>query len=572
MKKRAGIPVFLIAALLPLAFYFHIETIEFSQYPWFPNQGYWLDWFLYGKSLLLQVMSMIMAGTLIVFKIKNKKNHACKENLLLLAAGGMIVLSAVFSDFPMQSFFGSIEQYESVGVLLSYLILLAFVTKFTINTENVTLIEKALLIGFSLSCILGILQFMQCDLWSSGIGKSLLVPKAYEQLRDNLRFSEDSAGFGRVYMALYNSSYAGIYIVMVLPFLALSENKYIRMLLIPAILCLIGTMSKTAWFAAILIACLGVFMTMKSEQTGKIRKKWLYGVSGIFVIGMLLLVFVPTEDGVMTGQKRLQEVEGTAENIRIVYQGNTIYFSEYPQDEGVHYKVLDENGDKILLSWCEERGELDPVDSKYEGLHFKVYLKDGISYAVFRYEDVVFRFTDDLGTGKYEYVSINGKPDLLTEAKTLTNIGDSFLNGRGYIWNRVFPVIRENLVLGTGPDTFLQVFPQNDYVARANLGYGFFSEILTNAHSLYLHTALQTGVISLLCMLIFVGIYLKRTWNMYVHKEIYDKTDKLGIACFLGSVGYLICGLTFSSSVCTTPIFVILMGCGIGIQICSKTL
>ena len=178
---------------------------------------------------------------------------------------------------------------------------------------------------------------------------------------------------------------------------------------------------------------------------------------------------------------------------------------------------------------------------------------------------MIFRFTDDLGTGKYEYISINGKPDELADATVLMKAGDTLLNGRGYIWNRVLPIVKEHLLFGTGPDTFLQVFPQDDYVARANLGYGFFSEILTNAHSLYLQTTMQTGVVVFGSLCFFLYRYLKKAWKTYAHKETYDKRDKVGIACFLGSAAYLICGLTFSSSICTTPIFIILVGTGIGI-------
>ena len=86
--------------------------------------------------------------------------------------------------------------------------------------------------------------------------------------------------------------------------------------------------------------------------------------------------------------------------------------------------------------------------------------------------------------------------------------GEEFLNGRGYIWGRTIPVILENPLLGTGPDTFMLTFPQNDYVARSNLGHSFFSQIITNAHNLYLHMAAQTGIPSLLCFLTFVIIYI----------------------------------------------------------------
>ena len=122
------------------------------------------------------------------------------------------------------------------------------------------------------------------------------------------------------------------------------------------------------------------------------------------------------------------------------------------------------------------------------------------------------------------------------------------------------------MLLGTGPDTFLPEFPQDDYVIRSNLGHTFFTQILTNAHSLYMHMAMQTGIPSLLCYVGFVLIYLKKSWKLYSGKMEYCFMEKMGIGIFLGVTGYLICGLTFASSVCTTPIFWLLLGLGIGIN------
>lgn len=562
MKRLKSIPILILAAFLPLVFFFHMETIDFAKYPWFPNQGYWLDLFLYGKTILLQVISAGMAIGLLVYKFKNKKNERNANVILLAVLFIMILLSTMFSRFPKESVCGSIEQYESVGVLVSYLIMGIYCVKFS-DQENSSWIAKALITGLIISSILGVLQFFQLDFWNTGIGKSLLIPESHIELRESLRFSKDAEGFGRVYMALYNPTYAGIYIVMLLPLLAFSKKKLSRILLIPVGLCLVGTMSKTAWLAFILVMVLGYWMMSKPENVKK--KKFLFAGATVFVL-LLIFVLPISSDGVVHEKKQLQEVVGEEEHIRIVYGGNTLYFSEYPKDDGVTYKIVDEAGNKLKLFWVEERGELDSLDPRFEELHFKVYKKDDIGYAVFRYNDVVFRFTNDLGTGKYEYVSMNGKTDKIVTVDHLFETGDAVLNGRGYIWKRIIPLIADNALLGTGPDTFLQVFPQNDYVARANLGYGFFSEILTNAHNLYLQIGLQNGLIVLACIIWLLINYISKTWKFYAHKDDYDEMDRVGIACFLGSIGYLICGFTFASSICTTPIFIILMGITIGSQ------
>lgn len=560
-----------VAAVLPLVTSFHIELNDFSKYAWFPNQEYWMDFFLYGKSRLLGMMGVLMLAILLIRLIKNRTFVFCKEKILLLLLILFLVLSAVFSKFPEKSLSGSIEQYESLWVLLSYVILAVFSFYYTKNEKNRMLLVCALLFGLAMASVFGVLQFFQCDFWNSEFGKEILIPESFSSLRERLRFSEDFRGIGRVYMTLYNPTYAGIYLVMLLPFLFLMKNKFVKMMLIPSILCLVGTMSKSAWLTGVILLVTGGWLMASTVQLQKwksYKKMWL--TSGVVCLVMLAGAVFFSKNAVLTEGKRLQEISAEKEYVRVVYEGNTLYMSEFPKDDSVTYKIVDEKGLEPMLLWVPERGEIDSQDPRFDDLHFKVYKKNEIGYIYVKFAEVIFRFTDELGTGKYEYISMNGKPDELKVAKTLLPIGDSLLNGRGYIWNRTIPLMFENVLFGTGPDTFLQVFPQDDYVARANLGYGFFTEILTNAHSFYLQIGLQNGCVVLVCLLCLLGIYLKKSWKMYAHKECYDRNDRIGVACLLGSIGYLICGITFASSVCTTPVFAILVGMGLGMQPISE--
>ena len=560
-----------VAAVLPLVTSFHIELNDFSKYAWFPNQEYWMDFFLYGKSRLLGMMGVLMLAILLIRLIKNRTFVFCKEKILLLLLILFLVLSAVFSKFPEKSLSGSIEQYESLWVLLSYVILAVFSFYYTKNEKNRMLLVCALLFGLAMASVFGVLQFFQCDFWNSEFGKEILIPESFSSLRDRLRFSEDFRGIGRVYMTLYNPTYAGIYLVMLLPFLFLMKNKFVKMMLIPSILCLVGTMSKSAWLTGVILLVTGGWLMASTVQLQKwkfYKKIWL--TAGVVCLVMLAGAVFFSKNAVLTEGKRLQEISAEKEYVRVVYEGNTLYMSEFPKDDSVTYKIVDEKGLEPMLLWVPERGEIDSQDPRFDDLHFKVYKKNEIGYIYVKFAEVIFRFTDELGTGKYEYISMNGKPDELKVAKTLLPIGDSLLNGRGYIWNRTIPLMFENVLFGTGPDTFLQVFPQDDYVARANLGYGFFTEILTNAHSFYLQIGLQNGCVVLVCLLCLLGIYLKKSWKMYAHKECYDRNDRIGVACLLGSIGYLICGITFASSVCTTPVFAILVGMGLGMQPISE--
>ena len=63
-KKRYAIPLMAAAALVPLITFVTARKADFSAFPWFPNQNYWVDIFLYGKSRLLMGLGVIMGGIL----------------------------------------------------------------------------------------------------------------------------------------------------------------------------------------------------------------------------------------------------------------------------------------------------------------------------------------------------------------------------------------------------------------------------------------------------------------------------------------------------------------------------
>lgn len=107
------------------------------------------------------------------------------------------------------------------------------------------------------------------------------------------------------------------------------------------------------------------------------------------------------------------------------------------------------------------------------------------------------------------------------------------LFGRGYIWGRTIPLILKHLIWGSSPDTFAAEFPQTDYVMKANTGAGMYQQLPTKAHSLYLQTALQTGVLSLLCLMLFWRRYLFCFIKTFFGNEN-KAAGRIKLAVFLG--------------------------------------
>ncbi len=576
MKKKdiAVLPIYFTGILLPMVTSFTFQPVSFSEYPWFPNQDSWLDVFLHGKSCAFVLISGVMAVCLLYQLIKEKENGLIRKILPPGVMGVLLVLSAVFSEYRELAYGGSIGQYESLWVLLGYLITGCYCCWYVRKTGNIRKVTGALLIGAILPCLLGVTQLVQQDFWSTSLGRQLLVPESMASYRESLRFNFAHEEWGRVYMSLNNPHYAAIYLMMLLPLAILWGKKSTYGLAGIALACLAGTFSQTAWAAVGILGLIVVwcFDSCLGKRARQVRiAVTLVAATGIVLLGILNLqpqnaAGEPAADEVQQEMPGLQEVVPGQDTVKIRYNDCVVFLGETRDAIGnIRHEIRYEDGTKVPLGWAEELGEIIPEDQALQGLRFKVYEKDGISYVAFVCQELTFRFTKTL-SGTYEYVSLYGKIDELREAESLSLFPDNLLNGRGYIWNRSIPLIGENFWLGSGPDTFLLAFPQDDYVARINVGTTFFKEILTNAHNLYLQMALQTGVPSLLCFLMLVIWYLRKVWNCYVGKNAYTEQDKLGIACALGVLGYLICGATWASSICTSPFFWILLGSGVGLM------
>lgn len=140
-------------------------------------------------------------------------------------------------------------------------------------------------------------------------------------------------------------------------------------------------------------------------------------------------------------------------------------------------------------------------------------------------------------------------------------------SNRGYIWSRTLPILVESpkqFLFGSGPDTFVFDFPHYDYVNLYRVG--FYGQIITKPHSLYLQIATQTGVISLLALLALYGFYLVTTVNMYWKSSFTTWTSKVSVAILASVSGYMVAGLTNDSTVTYAYVFWAMMGVGIAVN------
>ncbi|MDR3295703.1 MAG: O-antigen ligase family protein [Clostridiales Family XIII bacterium] len=143
------------------------------------------------------------------------------------------------------------------------------------------------------------------------------------------------------------------------------------------------------------------------------------------------------------------------------------------------------------------------------------------------------------------------------------NLG--FGSGRGYIWSRTLPLMKETLFIGHGADTFILYFPHQDYVGKYNAGWNI-NLVVDKPHNLYMGSFVGTGGLSVLALLVLWLIYIVQSFRIYWREKYEDFCAAAGAGIFFGVCGFLVAGLVDDSSVSVMPLFYGLLGVGIAIN------
>ena len=109
-------------------------------------------------------------------------------------------------------------------------------------------------------------------------------------------------------------------------------------------------------------------------------------------------------------------------------------------------------------------------------------------------------------------------------------------SGRGYIWGKTIPLLKHYAILGSGEDTFVIAFPNYDFVSMYNGSYG--TQTMTKPHNMYLQIGVQTGVLSLIAILIFYFWFFFYGLGTCFRLKEYDFMAFVGAGVLAGSAGY----------------------------------
>ena len=540
--------------------------------------------FTYYRSLLILVVAFIALFLLSLFAFENysyywnKINHNKKMSFLLLYLG-MALVSALNSTFYEIAIFGFVERYEGILSIISYIIFFVSVYIIVQSEIQIKALFIPLIISSTILSIIGIFQYFGYDVLQWGVTNGLLLPEELDYMRFNLILPSTK---NTIYMTLYNSNNVGSYMAMLFPISVgfyLYAKKKSSTIFFSLYSCLmfanwIGCRSRAGMVAGI-VSILFLLILMRPEWR-KNKKRFLIIIPYILILLIMnnfsegsLLRKVSTlnpqveQELSQTRYVPIQEMVFDESSVQIITNENTLAIEVH---EGQIY-FKDQNDVDLDRYVTEDKYSF--YDSRYSEYSFKTEQDDSINLILLELRGMKINFYFD-ESGIY---LIGNHNRLVNEIKKAPSIGfegrERFGSGRGYVWSRTLPLLKETIWIGNGPDTLPFYFPQDDYIGKLN-NFGKVNVVVDKPHNFYLQVAHDSGFISLIALLLFFASYFIHSLRLYFFNKSESFIVNIGKIIMCSVLGYLIAAIFNDSVVYVAPYFWILLGAGFAVNYMVK--
>ncbi len=559
------IPLMLIIVVLPLAVRLAIYSCGYSGYDWYSSNDVLTDFYCYYKSYLLDIIG-IFAGIILVFRLilYREKTRNMRIFIPLAIYCVFAILSTILSVNTDASLKGNFESFESVIVLTVYVVLALYAYQIMESERDYKYIWYSVLVITGIFIVIGTFQIFEHDLLNFEWAQRLIMTG--DQFAVYAGEIEDVFTGNNVYLTLYNPNYAGVTLCMlftVIWVMALSETKKKQRVLYFGAAAIVLTLIWFTYSRASLLAVILVMVLSGLRFIRHAKKKQLLiraaSLVGLFVI--LICVDAALDFKYLSRmidkntREPLTSMTSDEHGIHICY-------------DDVTYDLFIENDTLLCMSDSKET----PMTAT-EGVEMALPMEKG-ACAVFYGEEIYLQIAENMlvfvkEDDAYLYETPSGNFAPMTTVDAVDLHGLEYLgSARGYIWSRTLPLFKDYLFIGSGPDTFAEVFPQEDYAGKI-----VYSDqpnmVIEKAHNDYLTKWVQTGGISVLCILVFYVLFILLGWRGFFRNRTTDSiantmSARLGLGAYIACLSYMFTSLYNDSTLQTAPLFWVL--CGIALS------
>lgn len=576
-SNKVFIPIILLMGFIPLIVHTYSYNSNLSQFNWFPSGAdSQTDFFFGWKMITIIVVGIVMAGILFYQYFKKKQGLRFENAFYFLFFYAMFVaMSALFSSYKYWVVRGSYELFEPVWVVFVYILLCYYTYHFVQEEQQVKFILCGAGIGMAVVTLIGVFQYFGMDFFKTGFGKHLITNPSWWDNLDSLSFNMLE---GTSYTTLYNPNFLSFYFGMLIPLLVCvfiaAKKAWQRVLIIVAevlcLICLKGSRSDTGWMALVVG---GVILALVLLS----RKKKAFCVAlAIMLIGGVAAVAVGSKTDVgiqikntIVGTFRIddryavRDIDTGTDSVMLNVRGNKMYVSYTTDESGVIVpNCTDENGQTLELAMTDADNQIYVInDERFAGGSIQPILlgDDNIPAISVTYDGIAWDFVETQEAG-YCYLNKAGKLVKWEQIKNAKLLNEDAMSYRGHMWNVTIPLLGKHVLIGSGANTYMFEYPQDDYLGQAYI-YGFNSYEV-KAHCWYLQQWVESGLIGTLALLIFMAWYAVQSIRIYRRVDLHESLSWIGFGLFAAVLVYLIAGIANDSNVCTAPVFWGMLGLG----------
>ena len=514
----------------------------------------------------------------------------------------MALLSTIFSSYRHTSWFGSVERGEGMFIFLAYFIVFFSAMYYTKADKHAKIIMYGLAFSSIIMGLIGLSQFIGRDFFGTRLGARLVMGAWDAALAPRFQIANGT---------LYNPNTFGIYTAMTAPILlacalVYDGRKWMRIVfLVGGVLMLIGVIGSASvgglvgitaavGVTVLTLVCRFVYQARlrrkeENENTGGGKHSmitWLVS-SGVLAALLVGLFFVPTVN------QRLDFLLGRVEHaIRheapprydYIFDGDRLTVT-WQDEEKFSLVLLEETygPDRVLWHIYDANGqpiplinrELIPIEDQPRNVwpaqfEYDIPYRGRINITQNGPFAIIHGLRLHLHEGRIHVLAPNLR-DLVDPTVPIPSIGfegrETWGSNRGHIWSRTFPLIPARTFIGSGPDTYVLVFPQNDFIGKMQ-SHGNPYLVIGMAHNVYLQTWVTTGGISALALIFLFGYYLFTTFVHILRSRMKEGMFIFGLQFGLlaGISAFCVSALATDSTIGSSGVFYLLLGLGFGVN------
>ena len=551
--------------------------------------AHWKGWLIIMPAIIIAfycISSWVTSGKMPEFKTILKRAPIILACVYLF----FVIISAIASSYNYTAWFGTRDREE--GALMWMVYIIVFVSAMFYVREPKY--AKPILWGLTFSSIvmgaIGVGQLIGFNFFDTAFASALVS------------FGVDGAAvsprFDIAHGTLYNPNTFGKYTAMVAPVLLISGltyegKRYAKVLiLLGGLLMLIsvvasGSLGGVIGFAAAVTVLIFTYLCGIFNKRKNVALVGLM-LGSVAVAVVLAVVFVPpinSRASILMERLRIAAAAEAVAPDRYVFEGNNMFvyrgndrlltltvtsptFEELTVAGGI--QILDAAGNEIThTSRAPQTDNAPPTYTFYIPGVRTLYIARWLNLFTVQSQEQFNPFPLTIENGQIRGLRPHYPEafDVSPPAPAWGFAGrELWGSSRGFIWSRSFPLMPSRIIIGSGPDTFVNVFPHHD-IAGLQLGFNSPVQIVDKAHNLFIQTWITTGGISAIALFaIFLHYLITTFWGIVKSKGEDVALYGLRLGLLAGISGFVMSSMATDSTIGSTGVFFVLLGMGYGLN------